>query len=74
MDVDPRQVPAELKAPAMDAGQPPEPKRGGTFFYCPWTERAPGQVSVCGGVQHGYVGTRFRSPKKYRRHWRQAHA
>ena len=60
------------------ATEPPSPKRGGTFFYCPWTlrERKAGGVSVssCGGVQHWGAGTRFRTEAAYRRHWRRAHA
>jgi hypothetical protein len=44
----------------------PEPKRGGTFFYCPWAERHRGGASMCLG--------KFRKASKFRRHWRRAHA
>jgi uncharacterized C2H2 Zn-finger protein len=35
----------------------PEPKRGGTFLYCP----------------AGECPSRFRRAAKFRRHWRRAH-
>jgi len=43
----------------------PEPKRGGTFLYCPWERRFPGGAERCLG--------RFRKAAKFRRHWRRAH-
>lgn len=56
---------------------PPEPKRGGTFLYCPWTmtERTGGGVTAhsCGAVFHGYAGSRFRSRRRFRRHWARCH-
>ena len=52
----------------------PDPKRGGTFLYCPWTEERPGHVSVCGAANLKRTGARFRSLAKYRRHWRRAHS
>lgn len=60
--------------------EPPEPKRGGTFLYCPWNERqagTDGRVShwYCGVLKVGWAtGTRFRTPRAYRRHWRRCHA
>jgi hypothetical protein len=57
--------------------EPPEPKRGGTFLYCPWTmtEAKSGRRAhySCGAVFRGYAGTRFRTPRAYRRHWRRCH-
>jgi hypothetical protein len=44
----------------------PDPKRGGTWLYCPWEHRFPGGVSKC--------LARFRKAGKYRRHWRAEHA
>jgi hypothetical protein len=52
----------------------PEPDRGGTFFYCPWTEKHPGGGSACGAANRKRTGARFRTAAKYRRHWRRAHA
>jgi hypothetical protein len=57
---------------------PPEPKRGGTFLYCPWEERevkSAGRVTFwsCGMVRRRYSGTRFRTLRAYRRHWRRDH-
>jgi hypothetical protein len=55
--------------------EPPEPKRGGTFLYCPWTmtEGRHRTRHSCGAVFHGYTGTRFRTLRAYRRHWRRTH-
>jgi hypothetical protein len=50
---------------------PPDPVRGGTFFYCPWQERRPGSAASCGGMRRG---TRFRTASAYRRHWNRWHA
>lgn len=44
----------------------PEPRRGGTWLYCPWKHKFPGGVSKC--------LARFSKAGKYRRHWRQEHA
>jgi hypothetical protein len=50
----------------------PEPRHGGTFFYCDWQERTrPGTVTSCWrGKWHG---TRFHTARAYRRHWRRYH-
>lgn len=52
----------------------PEPKRGGTYLICPWivSEGIPGGVRVTWCAQ-GRKGTRFRSAKAFRRHWRRHH-
>lgn len=54
----------------------PLPVRGGTFFYCPWQERSrPGALISCGRARVGWAtGTRFRTARAYRRHWRRHHA
>ena len=47
--------------------EPPPPKRGGTFLYCPWT-----QVQVvdgetrwaCGWERSGWTGSRSRAKSK----------
>jgi hypothetical protein len=49
----------------------PEPKRGGTFLYCPWVMKTPAVTSWCA---QGWRGTRFRKLSAYRRHWRRHHA
>ena len=49
----------------------PEPKRGGTFFYCPWILKSQGRITWCA---QGWRGTRFRKLSAYRRHWRRHHA
>lgn len=53
----------------------PPPRRGGTFLICPWivSEDFPGGVRVTWCAQ-GRRGTRFRTMKAYRRHWRRYHA
>lgn len=51
----------------------PPPKRGGTFFYCPWTDRGAGYSAVCGQGNRARTGARFRTLARYRRHWRKAH-
>ena len=43
----------------------PEPKRGGTWLYCPWTVRRQGEVTSC--------LFRTRHWRTYRTHWRRAH-
>lgn len=65
----------------METAVVPPPKCGGTFFYCPWTERTvkrAGAVTVswCGaGSKYGVaVPARFRSETAYRRHFRRAHS
>jgi hypothetical protein len=51
----------------------PEPRHGGTFFYCDWQHRpAPGTVTFCWRSKRH--GTRFRTARAYRRHWRRHHA
>jgi hypothetical protein len=52
----------------------PDPIRGGTFFYCPWIERLSGGLRSCGvGHVTWATGTRFRSARAYRRHYRRCH-
>lgn len=58
----------------------PPPIRGGTYFYCPWNETvretAGGRVThwACGVLHVGWAtGTRFRTEKAYRRHYRRDH-
>jgi hypothetical protein len=52
----------------------PLPIRGGTFLYCPWRKKIPHGVMSCGIGHVGWAtGTRFRTPKAYRRHWRRCH-
>lgn len=58
---------------------PPPPINGGTFYYCPWAERSgKGRVSLtrCAGpgIVSGYRGSRFRTQRKYRAHWRRYHS
>lgn len=56
--------------------EPPEPKRGGTFLYCPWTTvEAEDGVTYwwCGWSHSQYTGSRFRTLRAYRRHWRRRH-
>jgi hypothetical protein len=54
------------------------PKRGGTFFYCTWTERkqvgSAVEVSSCGMTYSRYVGSRFGTAAAYRRHRRRTHS
>lgn len=53
----------------------PEPIRGGTFFYCPWAERIPRGAVSCGAGHVGWAtGTRFRTARAFRRHWRRFHS
>jgi hypothetical protein len=52
----------------------PFPKIGGTFFYCTYREDFPGGATTCGIPHSRYVGSRFRTAAKYRRHWRKAHS
>lgn len=54
----------------------PNPIRGGTFYYCPWEERPrPGTVVSCGIRKPGWAtGTRFRTDRAYRHHYRKDHA
>ena len=65
----------------METASVPPPKRGGTFFYCPWSEKKTnrhGGVSVtwcAAGSEHGVaVPARFRKLAAFRRHYRRAHA
>jgi len=65
----------------METAAVPLPKRGGTFFYCPWTERTVTRggavtVSWCGaGSKYGgAVPARFRRLAAFRRHYRRAHS
>lgn len=52
----------------------PLPVRGGTFLYCPWRKEIPHGVMSCGAGRVGWAtGTRFRTPRAYRRHWRRCH-
>lgn len=52
----------------------PAPIRGGTFHYCPWSQPIPGGVEVCGVRKAGWAtGTRFRTARAYRRHYRRHH-
>jgi hypothetical protein len=52
----------------------PLPVRGGTFLYCPWRKKVPDGIMACGVLRPGWAtGTRFRTPKAYRRHWRRCH-
>jgi hypothetical protein len=52
----------------------PEPVRGGTFFYCPWQKKIPHGLESCGIGHVGWAtGTRFRTAKAYRRHYRRCH-
>jgi hypothetical protein len=52
----------------------PVPVRGGTYLYCPWRKRVPNGVMSCGVLRAGWAtGTRFRTPRAYRRHWRRCH-
>ncbi len=55
----------------------PEPRHNGTFYYCPYRveEQHGGGISVttCGMKYHSYTGSRFRTEKAYRRHWRRYH-
>jgi hypothetical protein len=52
----------------------PLPIRGGTYLYCPWRKRIPYGVMSCGVGHVGWAtGTRFRTERAYRRHWRQHH-
>jgi hypothetical protein len=65
--------------PFTTQAEPPEPERGGTFFYCPWAEDRTehGRVThwACGVLKPGWAtGTRFRTEAAYRRHWRRQHA
>jgi hypothetical protein len=56
----------------------PRPRRGGTFFYCPWNihVRVGGRTDhwFCGTPKAGWAtGTRFRTAAAYRRHYRRDH-
>lgn len=57
----------------------PEPRRGGTFFYCPWQMRENGKAGritqwFCGVLKPGWAtGSRFRTAAAYRRHYRKHH-
>jgi hypothetical protein len=56
--------------------EPPEPKRGGTFFYCPWTSLTHVNGVTrwsCGWDRARWAGSRFRTAAAYRRHWRRVH-
>lgn len=54
--------------------QVPEPKRGGTWVYCPWERVVPvGLESCAGGPPNGWGPRRFRTAKQYRRHYRRHH-
>lgn len=55
--------PFELLVPGW---LPPQPKRGGTYLYCPWTHEV--------GTTHTWCLGKFRTPKQYRKHWRRSHA
>lgn len=44
----------------------PEPRRGGTFLYCPWEDRQERGIYWC-------QATRMRTLRAYRRHWRRYH-
>jgi hypothetical protein len=64
----------------METAPVPPPKRGGTFFYCPWEvcerNRAGGVTvhSCADGSRHGVaVPARFRREASCRRHYRRAH-
>lgn len=52
---------------------PPEPKRGGTFVYCPmvdvWETERTGTLALC----NSQYRSRFRAEKAYRRHWQRVH-
>jgi hypothetical protein len=50
----------------MDMTAIPEPKRGGTFLYCPLNDS-------CGMVHSRYSGSRFRTLKNYYKHWIRFH-
>lgn len=52
----------------------PEPVRGGTYLYCPWRKKVPDGIMACGVLRPGWAtGTRFRTTRAYRRHWRRHH-
>lgn len=52
----------------------PEPVRGGTFYYCPWQKKIPHGLESCGILHPGWAtGTRFRTARAYRRHYRKCH-
>lgn len=57
----------------MSLTEVPPPKHGGTFFYCPWTEfnAATAAVNWCA---RSWRGSRFRTAKAARRHFRRHHA
>jgi hypothetical protein len=56
----------------------PEPKRGGTFYYCQWrTEERHGknvQIHNCEVPGSNHAPSRFRTKSAYRRHWRRNHS
>jgi hypothetical protein len=51
MHVDPRQLPTDLKEPAMDAGYPPDRRDTGDDERCNWCQR--------GGEMQGFEGRLF---------------
>jgi hypothetical protein len=52
----------------------PVPIKGGTYLYCPWQKEVPNGAMSCGVPRVGWAtGTRFRTLKAYRRHWRRHH-